>query len=166
MTTSPARAYSDLFGYADSGRQSATLKRPQRGALDYALSCSCAGRRWRGVAVHPHSLRALCVTRYPYRRLARPLSATRLCISFSREHRFDENQWKAPSRALHQPEFELSDDTRAYVARGDSNARFPMEAVLRGLEDSERHSNSMQVVVLVGTPRCSERVQQNKACSP
>lgn len=64
------------------------------------------------------------------------------------------------------PEFQLPNDARAYVARRDPDARVCLEVVPRGLENPERHSNGMQVVVLVGAPWCSERVQQNKSCAP
>lgn len=63
------------------------------------------------------------------------------------------------------PEIKLPNNSRANIARGDPNARVPLEAVLRGREDHERHSNGVQVIVLVGAPWRPERIQQNKSCS-
>lgn len=63
------------------------------------------------------------------------------------------------------PEIRLSDDSRAHVTRGDPDTSLPLEALIRGLNDHERHSDRMEVVVLVGAPGCSESVQQNKPCT-
>jgi len=57
------------------------------------------------------------------------------------------------------PEIQLPNNSCANIARGDPNACFPLEAVLRRTEDHERHSNGVQVIVLVGAPWRPERIQ-------
>lgn len=65
----------------------------------------------------------------------------------------------------HLPEVRLSDDASTHVSRGNPNAGLPTEPLFGGLGDHERHPNGVEVVVLVGTSRRPECVQQNKPCT-